>query len=585
MKNILSQLMDYIWLGGPIFSKELIISSKRKRNYFIRFAYPAILGTFLVFVWINVYSLGSSSTTLYQISQMARVGYYVSTAIIWFQFIVIQILAVMMLSTAIGDEIYHKTLGVLMTTPISSFQIVMGKLLSRLVQLLLIIAISMPVLSIMRVFGGIQWNYILSSVCITMTASIFAGTISLFFSIYNRQSHMVVSRTLLACFFLYAGPLIAYAILRSLNYTFFSNLIVELHLFFINPFLQMLKNSSSRIPILPITLISWPYHCLIMLGLSAAVILWSSFCVRKVGLRQITGQAGLFLTRKERKIADKKLLAGYSKTQASEKIRDIKWPPVIWREISNPLIKQNRFATIISIILSFIFLIAAYGLCIYYEVLGKQGTQTVFILVYFFIVLIRTTTFASTSITSEKETRSWPILLLSTLTDKEIVFGKILGSCIRAWPYWLILITHIVVFSLAGIISLYVFIPLMFVMASSVLLVSALGVMFSSICKRSSTSSTINTLAFLVFTLPITACCCVPTYIGSPLLAVFSVLNNGGFENLFGNVRSPSGIFPQDTFILLFFSHFSFVIFTLVYFSIAYAFYVIALSQLRRRVL
>jgi ABC-type transport system involved in multi-copper enzyme maturation permease subunit len=585
MKNILTQLMDLLWLGGPIFSKELIISSKRRRNYFIRFAYPALLGTFLVYVWINVYHLGSSSSTIYQISQMARVGNYVSTAIIWFQFIVVQVLAVSMLSTAIGGEIYHKTLGVLMTTPISSFQIVMGKLLSRLFQLLLIIAISLPVLSIIRVLGGVQWNYILSGICITITASIFAGSLSLYFSIYNRQSHLVISRTLLICFLIYAGPLIAYAILQSLNYTFFSNLIVELHLFFINPFLQMLKASSSRIPVLPIMLISWQFHCLIMLGLSAAVILWSSICVRKVGLRQITGQAGLFLTRKERKIADKKLRDSYNETKVSGKIRDIKWHPVIWREIANPLIKQNRIATIFSIILSLIFLVIAYGLCIYHEVLGNKVTHTVFILVYFFIVLIRTTTFASTSITSEKETRSWPILLTSPLSEKEIAYGKIFGSCIRAWPYWLILITHIVVFSLVGIISLYVFIPLMLVMLSSVLLVSASGVMFSSICKRSSTSSAMNTIAFLAFTLPITICCCVPTYIGSPLLAVFSVLNIGGIENLFGNIGNPSGIFSQDTFYLLFFSHFSFVIFTLVYFSIAYAFYVIAISQLRRRIL
>jgi len=35
---------------------------------------------------------------------------------------------IVMLSTSISDEIYHKTLGVLMTTPINSFQIVAGKL-------------------------------------------------------------------------------------------------------------------------------------------------------------------------------------------------------------------------------------------------------------------------------------------------------------------------------------------------------------------------------------------------------------------------------------------------------------------------
>ncbi len=576
MSNILTRIMDFMWFGGPIFTKELIVSSRRRRNYFVRFAYPLVLAFFVA----SVVNTVRSSSTIYQVSMMATFGNHITTIIVWFQFIVVQALAVIMLSTAISDEIYHKTLGVLMTTPVGSFQIVFSKLLSKLFQLILVVAISLPVLAIIRVFGGVPWDYVLSSLCITLTAAIFAGSLSLLFSIYNRHSHLVISRTVLTCFFIYAIPFLAFNILRGTRYTFYASLIPKSGLFFINPFMLLVKISSEQGSGVSSNIGQWPLHCAAMLGLSAAVLAWSSFCVRKVGLRQITGQAGLFLTRKERKLAEKKQRLSYSTTQVSGKIRDIKWPPVIWREIANPLIKSNRFTFIFSIVLAIIFLIIAYSLCIYYDVLKENSTQIVFVLVYFFIALIRTSTFASTSITTEKEARTWPILLTSPLTEKEIVFGKIIGSLMRAWPYWVIFAAHLVFFILIGYIRVFVFVPLVLLAGSSALLFSSIGVMFSSVCKRNSTSTSLNVIVFLLFTIPI---CCMPLYLASPLLAVIMVFSHGSMIGPLGN--SITGSSPYIIYRWFLLSQFSFLIFVIVYLLVTFAMYAISISQIRQRIL
>jgi ABC-2 type transport system permease protein len=583
MNDILTRFIDFLWLGGPVFTKELLVSSRRRRNYFVRFAYPAVLAAFIASVWAGVYSYRGSSATIFQAARSAQVGIYITTVIVWFQFIVVQVLAIIMLSTAISDEIYHKTLGVLMTTPINSFQIVFSKMLSKLFQLLLIVSISLPVLAIVRIFGGVPWSFVLSSFCITLTAAIFAGSLSLIFSIYNRQSHLVVSRTVLACFFIYAMPLLVYTILKSgvLGGRQFAELIPGLGLFFINPFMLMRSITVHMLSPGPfISFRMWLWHCAAMLGLSAGVLIWSSFCVRKAGLRQVTGQAGLFLTRRERKIADKKQRQIYSTAPVSGKIRDIKWPPIIWREIANPLIKSNRIASIFSLMLAVAFLSVAYGLCYYYEVLRRTETHIAFVLVYLFIVLVRTSTYASTSITSEKEARTWPILLTSTLTEKEIAYGKIIGSCLRAWPYWLILACHLLVFTLAGIIQAGVIIPVAFLAISSALLVSAVGVLFSSICRRNSTSSTLNIIAFLIFSLPI---CCTPLFVCSPVFAVllifhfFGGYNGGGFN---ASVHSPFYVLE-----MLFFSQFSFILYVIGYLLLTYVAYAFSVSNVRWRIL
>jgi len=143
--NSVSSFLNLFWLTGPIFDKELRVSSRRKRNFVLRSAYVVLLTIFVVIVWLSVVKF--QGTAAYQKSRMGIAGKTVITTIVTFQFVATQLIAIIMLSTSISDEIYHRTLGVLMTTPINSFQIVMGKLFSKLLQLILLLAISLPPVS------------------------------------------------------------------------------------------------------------------------------------------------------------------------------------------------------------------------------------------------------------------------------------------------------------------------------------------------------------------------------------------------------------------------------------------------------
>jgi ABC-type transport system involved in multi-copper enzyme maturation permease subunit len=212
MTAIIDNLLNILtlsWLTGPIFDKELRVSSRHKRHYFVRFAYLTILAITVAVIWTEeVRYYGNVS---YQVSRMARAGMSITMGIIWFQFIAAQVIALVMLSNAISDEIYQKTLATLMTTPITSFQIVMGKLLSKLLLTILLIAISFPMLSMVRVFGGIPWDYVVSSLCLTLTSVIFVGSLSLFFSIITRKAYVSIVLTLLTLgllFFVIPGLII-----------------------------------------------------------------------------------------------------------------------------------------------------------------------------------------------------------------------------------------------------------------------------------------------------------------------------------------------------------------------------------------
>ena len=88
----------------------------------------------------------------------------------------------MLTCNAVSGEITAGTLGVLMTTPIPPFQIVLGKLLSRLLQIFLLLAITLPLLAAVRVFGGVPWDSVVYSLLLIAAASLLAGSISVFSS-------------------------------------------------------------------------------------------------------------------------------------------------------------------------------------------------------------------------------------------------------------------------------------------------------------------------------------------------------------------------------------------------------------------
>jgi ABC-2 type transport system permease protein len=202
--NLFEQI-NPLRLAGPIFDKELRVSSRQRRLYVLRFAYVCLLLLVTVNLWLISVRIPSAGSAIVQVSRMAEAGKFVVMAIVWFQFVAAQVLAAVLLSDAIGGEIRHRTLDVLLVTPITSVQIVLGKLFSKLLQLVLLLAASLPLLAIVRVFGGVPWDYVLLGLCVTLTTAVFVGALSLFLSIRGGQFQRVVTSALAWCLLLWGG--------------------------------------------------------------------------------------------------------------------------------------------------------------------------------------------------------------------------------------------------------------------------------------------------------------------------------------------------------------------------------------------
>jgi ABC-type transport system involved in multi-copper enzyme maturation permease subunit len=458
--SFVCKVLSLSWLTGPIFDKELRVSSRRKRNYTLRLIYIILLTIFITIVWLSV--VKSQGSSVYEKSRMALAGKRIVTTIVMFQFFATQMIAVIMLSTSISDEIYHRTLGLLMTTPIGSFQIVMGKLLSKLLQLILLLAITLPLLAIVRIFGGVPWDYILSSLCIILTAVIFAGSLSLFFSINNRRAYVVIIKTVVTLGVLFffiptitgilLRPRLLYAPLFGNPVVTFPLLVAFLHL---NPFGAMSINTAMMIsptaaamlPAAPtgVSFFYWPLHCALMLGTSALLIAMSVKIVRKVALRQAVGQIESVPNRMRAKKSKKSSRRRAKQSELTGVIRRVTGSPVLWRELRAPMIQGAEGRnSIIGLAIAIIALLITYRTCENY--LDEAFTQMGYVMMFTVIGSVFTIVLSATSVTSEKETRSWPILLATSMDDWHILLGKAIGVFRRCLPIWLLMAGHIFLF-------------------------------------------------------------------------------------------------------------------------------------------
>ncbi len=471
-------------LTGPIFGKELVVSSRRRRNYVLRFVYIGLMTLFLIFFWAEeIYSGGS---TLYRASRMAEVGKGLVAVVVWFQFIMCQLVAIVMLSTSISDEIYHKTLGVLMTTPINSFQIVAGKLLSKLLQLVILIAISLPLLAIVRIFGGVPWDFLVCGICLTLSTAIFFGSVSLFFSICCRRAYVtiLVSFLVLGAIFGLVPLLTAmlYDAFRWSEHTYM-NFFAHSH-----PYFQMIFNTGKLLEPRATGMfnIHWLFSCGVMLGLSTVILGLSIALVRRIALRQATGQAGLFEVRR-RTFREKSNAAARAGT-----IRKVRGKPVLWKELKMPLLGKRKKTVIAILILTLLVLFFTYAFFADENAFDDEEFHMLYTIIFMSLGMLFTIVIPATVITSEKESQSWHLLLTTTQSDWQILFGKFAGAVRRCLPAWIFLMGHIIIFSSFGFIHpLAIFLTAILVFWVIVFHTST-GIYFSSRFKHTTTAVIMN---------------------------------------------------------------------------------------------
>jgi hypothetical protein len=169
---------------GPVMRYELITTPRRRRYYVVRVLYGLLLlGRLWVLFseWEARHPGGGS---------IDEVQFFSEDAFI--QFAGVQGLGLMLLIPAlvsglIADEHQRKTLHYLLASRLSSAEIVLGKLGARMVHVVAFIALGLPIVSLLMLYGGLNPVNILYVYVGTSTLVLLVAGFSIFISILARR--------------------------------------------------------------------------------------------------------------------------------------------------------------------------------------------------------------------------------------------------------------------------------------------------------------------------------------------------------------------------------------------------------------
>jgi ABC-type transport system involved in multi-copper enzyme maturation permease subunit len=145
----------------------------------------------------------------------ASVGRTIFIGLMLVQTLMVAVLAPAATAGAISSEREHQTLELLTVTPISSLAIVLGKLLSALAWIFVLILASIPVTALVFVFGGVGPDDILRAYIVLFATVIGLGSVGIFFSALTRRTGASTGLTFVTTLALVIGSIFVFVFIGT----------------------------------------------------------------------------------------------------------------------------------------------------------------------------------------------------------------------------------------------------------------------------------------------------------------------------------------------------------------------------------
>ncbi|MCW5776781.1 MAG: ABC transporter permease subunit [Phycisphaeraceae bacterium] len=431
---------------NPIAVRLVQNGSRRTRHLYIRAAYLAVL--IVVLLWLLLVSAGGGNLDY---RELARAGAMSFTSIAYLQIGLICILAPVFMAGAIAQESNPRTWEVMLTTPLSATQIVLGNLLGRLFFIIALLMASLPLFALVQYFGGVPGRTILASYLVAACAAVLVGTIAIALSV----SRLVGRRAVFAFYVSVVSYLALTAAIDSwvrlsgggaggngVTWMTPINPFLTLHAL-LNPTAYPRADETGPWALRhPVNAWCWG-SVLLSVGLALA----STLTVRTGGLQMIAGQSG--------GVPWYRRMFGLGASGAEHRPPRHVWTnPIAWREAA------ARNSTLGRIVArwSFIAAGAAWGVALVWMFHTARFTNADFRLAMLFttigelaVVALVAVNMSATSISREREDGTLDLLLTTPITPAEYLSGKLRGLIAYLLP---LMAVPLGTLALAGIYAL-----------------------------------------------------------------------------------------------------------------------------------
>jgi hypothetical protein len=386
------------WGLGPVFAAEYLTSCRRWQVYAGRSLLVACVLAGVALTWLKYFS-GREFTSL---QDLAAAGSSCVRAIMAVELVLALVVVPAATAGAICQDKMQGGLTLMMVTDLSDAEIVLGKLASRLVTVLGVVACGLPVLAILTSLGGVDPVETLSGSMVIVGVAVLSVSLPLTFSVWATKPHEALMATYAAyAIWLLALPVWVTTIGTSVPPDLFC---------FTNPFWLLFEGGWFSPSSWQLLRLGFLVGALVLSTVLAAVSTWR---IRAVTLRHAGRPARKRVARPA---------TGWSWIgRCSMPTVSLDADPVLWREVHRR--QPSGWARAIW---------GLYGvLSVLFTVLGLFARDDIAPGISAFMVsfgLLMVSVTSATALAEERSLGSLDLLLATPLSTRAIVLGKWWGA-------------------------------------------------------------------------------------------------------------------------------------------------------------
>ncbi len=413
---------------GPIFSREVVTVPRRSGHFPARAALIGLLGILGITTWQATIGFARDAT----LGETASFGLLLFQIVAFVQLLLTLFFAALSAAGAVSQEKDRRTFVLLLLTDMRDYEIVLGKLLGALLPILILLLVSAPVLAMLLLLGGIDPEQVLQAMLVLLASAVAAGSLGGLIALWRDKTYQALALSVLF--------LVLYICLTQGLGTVGPALSVGTDWptvqAWLDPFLAMqtvleppADGSSGLAPAYGFVLVMFVW-CALMNGVGIWKLRAWNPSGEPIMQREVVGAAED--PESDESIAAEKRAKAHA---APGEIRKV-WPnPILWREVRTlaygrrPLLVKFAFGIVLALILYFAV-----------SELNRPGGRPAFAAAYGLVPiavlsLLLVAAQAVTSITSERDGGALDVLLVTDVSPKEFVFGKLWGVLFNCKEY------------------------------------------------------------------------------------------------------------------------------------------------------
>jgi ABC-type transport system involved in multi-copper enzyme maturation permease subunit len=180
-------------LLGPIFVREWLTVARRAGHYVMRSASLGVLWILALTAWQATIGWGQPAT----LGDLARFGQTLFALTLYVQLPLVLFFAGLSAASTIIQEKDRRTFILLLLTRLRNHEIVLGKLLGSLLQIVLLLSATVPMLALLILLGGTSIVQVGQGLLVLASTALAAGSLGALIALWRERTFQALALTVL----------------------------------------------------------------------------------------------------------------------------------------------------------------------------------------------------------------------------------------------------------------------------------------------------------------------------------------------------------------------------------------------------